>query len=103
VLSSTVIHPSAGPDPASSSTSIPILSTAGSESGSASIASASASPNRPSSMNGAPNAFTICAWPVDWAPGATCPPLPEIVDGRCAACNVGGSENKTGFFDGSSL
>jgi len=46
----------AGPDLASSSTSIPILSTVSFESGSASIASASASPNRPSSMNGASNA-----------------------------------------------
>ncbi len=55
---------------------------------SASIASASASPNRPSSMNGVLNAFTICAWPVISAPGATCPPLLGIVDGRCAACNA---------------
>jgi hypothetical protein len=26
------------------------------------------SPNRPSSMNGVPNAFAICAWPVVSAP-----------------------------------
>jgi len=45
-------------------------------------------------MNGPPNAFTICAWPVVSAPGATCPPLLGLVDGRCAACNADGSENK---------
>jgi hypothetical protein len=41
-----------------------------------------------------PSVFTICAWPVVSAPGATCPPLPEIV---CAACSAGGSE-KNGIF-----
>src|SRR5712671_555582 len=89
------------PPPASSSTSIPTLSAAPtSESGSTStgiIASASASPNRPSRTNGVPRAPTICAWPVVSAPGATCPPLPGIVDGICAAWSAGGSE-KNGIF-----
>jgi hypothetical protein len=51
VLSSTIFPPTTGPDLASSSMSIPILPAAGSESASVSIASASASQNRPSSMN----------------------------------------------------
>jgi hypothetical protein len=90
--------PTASPEPASSSASIPILCALGSESGSASIASASASSNRPSSMNGVPNAFTICAWPVVLAPGATCPPLPGIVDGRCAAVQRGWFEDERDFL-----
>ena len=93
-------HPSdCSPDPVSSSTSIPIWSGAGSESGLASIASASASQNRPSSMNGAPNASTICARPVVSALGVTFPPLPRIVDSRCqwASCNADGSEKNRIF------
>ncbi len=97
ISSSTIIPLTTGPDPASPSTSIPILSVPDFESGSASIASASASPNRPSSMNGVPNAFTICVWPVVSSPGATCPPLPGIVDGRCAARPRPGSVENRDF------
>ena len=57
------------------------------------------SQNRPSSMNGAPNASTICARPVVSALGVTFPPLPRIVDSRCqwASCNADGSEKNRIF------
>ena len=81
-----------------SSTSIPTPATEDPYgSGSASTASASASPKSPSSTNGTLSALTICAVSVVSAPGATCPLLPGIVDGTCAACCGGGSE-ENGIF-----
>ena len=93
--SSITILPSAA-IPSSTSMPTPVKDPSGS--GSASIAAASASPKSPSRTNGTPSALTICAFPVVSAPGATCPPVPGIVDGTCAVCCAGGSEKKGIFW-----